>query len=52
MENKMQKSTDRLTRSRILEIGIALIQLFDILIHAATDQLEVLRVSSNVIMLL
>jgi len=52
MKNKMQKSADNLTRLGILEIGIALIQLFDILIHAATDQLEVLRVSSNIIILL
>jgi len=35
-----------------LEIGIAVIQLFDIGIHAATNQLEILRVSSNIIVLL
>ncbi len=37
---------------KILEIGIALLQLFDILIHAVTDQLEILRVTSNMIILL
>ena len=37
---------------KILGIAIALLQLFDIAIHAATDQLEFLRVSSNVIVLL
>ncbi len=36
---------------KILGIAIALLQLFDIAIHAATDQLEFLRVSSNVIIL-
>ena len=37
---------------RLLGIGIALIQLFDIIIHAATNQIEPLRVSSNIIILL
>ncbi len=37
---------------RVLQIGITIIQLFDIIIHAATNQLEILRVSSNVIILL
>jgi hypothetical protein len=36
---------------RVLGIGIAIIQLLDILIHAATNQLEILRVSSNIIIL-
>ena len=36
---------------KILGVGIALLQLFDILIHAATDQLEILRVTSNIIVL-
>ena len=33
-------------------IGIALIQLFDIFIHAATNQLEIIRVISNLVILL
>ena len=37
---------------RLLGIGIALIQLFDIIIHAATNQIEPLRVSSNIIVFL
>lgn len=36
----------------LLGVAIALIQLFDIAIHAATDQLEPLRVASNVVILL
>lgn len=36
----------------ILGIGVALIQVFDIVIHAATNQLEFLRVMSNVIILI
>lgn len=35
-----------------LAVSIALVQLFDIAIHAATDQLEPLRVASNVVVLL
>ena len=45
---KPKKST---TLLKTLGIAIALLQLFDIAIHAATDQLEFLRVSSNVIIL-
>lgn len=37
--------------SKVLAIGIVLIQILDILIHAATDQLEFLRVTSNVVIL-
>ena len=37
--------------SKGLGIAIILIQLFDIIIHAATDQLELLRVTSNLIIL-
>jgi NADH:ubiquinone oxidoreductase subunit 2 (subunit N) len=37
---------------KILGIGIALLQLFDFFIHAVTDQLEILRVTSNIIVLL
>jgi len=40
------------TSLKILGIGIALLQLFDIFIHAVTDQLEILRVTSNMIILL
>ena len=36
----------------LLGVAIALIQLFDIAIHAATDQLEPLRVASNAVILL
>lgn len=36
----------------LLAIGIALIQLIDIIIHAATDQLEFLRVTSNILILI
>ncbi len=35
----------------LLSIGIAIIQLLDIFIHAVTDQLEIIRVSSNLIIL-
>lgn len=35
-----------------LGVAIALVQLFDIAIHAATDQIELLRVASNVVILL
>jgi hypothetical protein len=37
---------------RVLAIGIALVQVFDIIIHVATNQLEAVRVTSNVIILL
>lgn len=36
---------------RVLSIAIVLVQLFDVAIHAATDQLEPLRVASNVVIL-
>lgn len=35
----------------LLTIAIALVQIFDIFIHAATDQLEFLRVTSNILIL-
>ena len=41
-----------MSKSTITATGIALIQLFDILIHAVTNQLEVLRVSSNIVILI
>jgi hypothetical protein len=37
---------------RILGSAITLVQLLDIIIHAATDQLELLRVSSNIIIVI
>lgn len=37
--------------SKFLLIAIALLQLFDIFIHAATNQLEFLRVTSNLVIL-
>ncbi|MDA0243334.1 MAG: hypothetical protein OT477_07955 [Chloroflexi bacterium] len=39
------------TISKILGAGIAAIQLVDIIIHAATNQLEIIRVFSNLIIL-
>ncbi len=39
------------TISKILGAGIAAIQLVDIVIHAATNQLEIIRVFSNLIIL-
>lgn len=35
----------------ILGLGIAAIQVFDLIIHAATNQLEPLRVASNLVIL-
>lgn len=37
--------------SKAFSIGIIIVQLFDIVIHAATDQLEPLRVVSNLIIM-
>ena len=37
--------------SNITGIVIATVQVFDILIHAATDQLELLRVTANIVIL-
>ena len=45
----MRKHTT--TILKILGLGIFLLQLFDIFIHAVTDQLEILRVTSNIIVL-
>lgn len=39
------------TVSKIIGIVIAILQVFDILIHAAADQLEFLRVTANIIIL-
>ncbi len=38
--------------SKLVGTGIAIIQIVDIVLHAAANQLEILRVSSNVIILL
>lgn len=35
-----------------MHIFLALLQVFDIIIHAATNQLEALRVTSNIVILL
>lgn len=48
----MQTERNRPIFSRPLGLGLALVQLFDILIHAATDQIEPVRVTSNVVILL
>jgi len=44
----MSKQNNTNTLLKVLGIGIALVQIFDVIIHAASDQLEPLRVSSNV----
>ena len=38
-------------KTKIFGVVVILVQLFDIAIHAATDQLELLRVTSNLIIL-
>ncbi len=43
----MSKTTKTTTTSGALIVGIILIQVLDIFIHAATDQLEILRIASN-----
>ncbi len=48
----MPKRTTTAILPVVLGIGIALTQFFDIIIHATTDQLEPLRVSSNIVVLL
>ena len=48
--DEMEKNTDTILKT--LGIGIAVIQLTDIIIHAATNLLEIIRVSSNLIILL
>jgi hypothetical protein len=50
-KNIMSKQNNTNTLLKVLGIGIALVQIFDVIIHAASDQLEPLRVSSNVIIL-
>jgi succinate-acetate transporter protein len=46
----LKQGTGSITLTGIA-VGVALIQVFDILIHAATDQLEPIRVTSNIIIL-
>ncbi len=48
----MTRQNRSTTLLKVFGISIALLQVFDIAIHAATDQLEFLRVSSNVIIFL
>lgn len=48
----MAKSINTASTLKALGIGIAVIQLLDIIIHAVTNQIEILRVSSNAIILL
>lgn len=48
----MQTQPDRRSFSRPLALGLAIVQLFDILVHAATDQIEPVRVTSNAIIFL
>ena len=48
----MTKPKNSTTFLKTLGIAIAFLQLFDIAIHATTDQLELLRVTSNGIILL
>jgi hypothetical protein len=47
-EGRMMQSTS----SKIIGGIILLIQVFDVILHAATDQLEFLRVTSNIIILI
>jgi hypothetical protein len=46
--HNMQKSSNL---TKWLGIGIILIQLFDIIIHVATDQAEPIRIASNIIVI-
>lgn len=48
----MLKSANTATIVQALGFGIAIIQLLDLIIHAATNQLEIIRVTSNVVILL
>lgn len=48
----MSKNTSTINLMNALGVGIAILQVLDIAVHAATDQLEMLRVTSNVIILL
>ena len=40
------------TTSKLLMVGIVLVQIFDAIIHIATDQLEPIRITSNIVILL
>ena len=48
----MQKKNNTTVVLKILGGGIVIVQLLDIMIHAVTNQLEPLRVSSNIVVLL
>ena len=48
----MSKHINTTAISRLLGIGVLLLQRFDIYIHTVIDQLEMLRVTSNAIVLL
>lgn len=48
----MLKTTNATSGIMVLGIGLGIVQLFDIFIHAVTDQLEMIRVSANIIVLL
>lgn len=47
----MLQNTPKTRVLQILGLGIAGIQVFDLIIHAVTNQLEILRVASNLIIL-
>lgn len=48
----MSKNANMPTILKVLAIATATVQLLDIIIHAATNQLEIIRVASNAVMLL
>lgn len=48
----MPKQTNTTVGLWILGLGIALVQIFDGIIHAAANQLEPIRVAANIIILL
>lgn len=52
MNNNLRPSIQPQKRFRGLAGAIALIQLFDIIIHAISNQLEPIRVASNIVILL
>jgi hypothetical protein len=49
MEKPLSTPPRTLTTLKLFGIALILVQLLDIIIHAATNQLEPLRVSSNII---
>jgi hypothetical protein len=48
----MPKSLSSPLLLRGLSLGLVLVQIFDVIIHAATNQLEPIRVTANIIILL